>query len=75
MRTGLVAIGAGSIWKTKRYYSLLVRSLQPERRVKPMLTFIEVAVSIVVLSIVFHTAFIYRTRSGALANRTTNWNG
>jgi hypothetical protein len=40
-----------------------------------MLTFIEVVVSIVVLSIVFHRAFIDRTRSGAQANRQTNWNG
>jgi hypothetical protein len=40
-----------------------------------MLTFIEVAVSIAVLSIVFHRSFIHRPRSGALTNRPTNWNG
>jgi hypothetical protein len=40
-----------------------------------MLTFMEVAVSIVVLSIVFHAAFKHRTRAGVVANRPTNWNG
>jgi hypothetical protein len=47
----------------------------PEKRVKPMLIFIEVAVSIVVLSIVSHAAFTYHARSGALAKTPTDWNG
>jgi hypothetical protein len=40
-----------------------------------MLTFIEVAVSIVMVSIVFHRTFIYCTRSGAQTSGPTNWNG
>ena len=42
---------------------------------KHMLTFVEVAVALLVLAIVFRAASIYRIRGGALANRPSNWNG